>query len=126
MTINNNNNNKDTNVLKSKCNSGSIKPQTTNISSIFDSTVTGAEQNRDNSNLGFTVDRDITPSVPDTLATHQTGRKKVNKINYCNTTQSPVKSNYSNTVSDNASYPLHPPGKLKSSPMGKRYFVYCS
>ena len=41
---------------------------------------------------------DITPSVPSTLATPQIGRKKVDKNNYCNTMQTPVQSNYSNTV----------------------------
>ena len=120
MTINTNNNNRYTNILNSKCNSSSIKPQTTNISNISHGTVTAAEQNPDNSNLDFTVDRDITPSITTTLATRQTGRKKVHEMNYCSTIQTPVQSNYSNTVSGNASYPLQPPVKRKSNPMGNR------
>ena len=33
-----------------------------------------------------------------------------------------MQSNYSNTVSGNASYPLQPPVKRKTNPMGKRNF----
>ena len=40
--------------------------------------------------------------------------KKVD--NYCNTMQTSVQSNYSNTVSGNASYPLQPPVKCKNTP----------
>ena len=113
------NNNKDTTILNSKSNNDSIKPQSTNISHISHGAVTVVEQNRDNSNLDFNVVRDIAPRVPTTLATPQNGRKKVEN-NYCNTLQTPVQSNYSNTVSGNASYPLQPPVKHKNNPSGKR------
>ena len=118
LTINNGNNNKDANILNSKSNNGIIKPQSTNISNITHGVVNVVEQNPGNSNLDFNVVRDIAPSVPTTLAKPQNGRKKVEN-NYCNTMQTPVQSNYSNTVSDNASYPLHPPVKRKNNPMAK-------
>ena len=51
LTINSGNNNKDTNILNSKSNNGSIKPQSTNISNISHGAVTVVEQNSDNSNL---------------------------------------------------------------------------
>ena len=41
--------------------------------------------------------------------------KKVDN-NYCNTMQTSVQSNYSNTVSGIASYPLQPPVKCKNTP----------
>ena len=65
-------------------NSGSIKPQPTNISNILDGTVTVSEQNPDNSNLDFNVVRDIAPSVLNILSIPQNGKKKVDD-NYCNT-----------------------------------------
>ena len=120
MAINSNNNNTDTNILNSKNNSGGIKPQTTNINNISHGTVTIAKQNPDNSNLDFNVVRDSAPSVPTTLATPQTGGEKVYKNIYCNTIQTLVQSNYSSTVSGNASYLLQPPVKRKTKPMGKR------
>ena len=118
LTINSGNNNKDTNILNSKSNNGSIKPQPTNMSNTSHGAATVVEQNPDNSNLDFNVVRGIAPSVPTTLATPQNGRKKVEN-NYCNTMQTPAQSNYSNTVSDNASYPLQSPLKCKNNPMGK-------
>ena len=120
LTINSNNNNKDTNILNSKNNSGGIKRQTTNINNISHGTVTIAKQNPDNSNLDFNVVRDSAPSVPTILATPQTGGEKVYKNIYCNTIQTLVQSNYSSTVSGNASYLLQPPVKRKTKPMGKR------
>ena len=84
MIINSSNNNKDTNILNSKSNSGSIKPRSTNINNISHCNVTVAEQNPDNSNLYFNVVRDVAPSVPTTLAAPQNGRKKVDKNNYFN------------------------------------------
>ena len=120
MTINSNNNNKDTNILNSKNNSGGIKPQTTSINNISHGTVTFAKQNPDNSNLNFNVVRDSAPSVRTTLATPQTSGEKVYKNIYCNTIQTLVQSNYSSTVSDNASYLLQPPVKRKTKPKGKR------
>ena len=75
--------------MNSKRNSGSIKPQSTNINDIFHDIVTVVEQNPDNSNLDFNVLRDIAPSVSTTLATRQNGRKKVDN-NYCNTMQTSV------------------------------------
>ena len=107
LLINSGNNNKDTNILNSKSNNGSMKPHSTNISNISYDAVTVIEQNPDNSNLDFNVVRDIAPSVPTTLATPQNGKKKVEN-NYCNTLQIPVQSNYSTTVSGNDSYPLQP------------------
>ena len=107
LTISSGNNNKDTNILNSKSNNGSMKPQYNNISNISYGAVTVIEQNPDNSNLDFNVIRDIAPSVPTTLATPQNGKKKVEN-SYCNTLQIPVQSNYSTTVSGNASYPLQP------------------
>ena len=117
LTINSGNNNRDTNILNSKNNNGSIKTQSTNISNISHGAVTVVEQNPDNSNLDFNV-RDIAPSVPITLATPQNGRKKV-KNSYCNTMQTLLQSNYSNAVSGNASNPLQPSVKHKNNPMGK-------
>ena len=63
LTINNNSNNKDTNMLNSKSNSGRMKPQTTNISKIFHGNITVAEKSPDNLNLDFNVLRDIVPAV---------------------------------------------------------------
>ena len=111
MTRNCSKNNKDTNILNNRSNSGSIKPQSTNISNIFHGTVTVGKQNPDNSNLDFNVVRDIATSFPTTLATPQNGRKKVNKNNYCNTLETLEQSNCSNTVTGSASYPLQPPIK---------------
>ena len=119
LTINSGNNNKDTNILNSKSNNGSIKPQSTTMSNTSHGAATVVEQNPDNSNLDFNVVRGIAPSVPTTLATPQNGRKKVEN-NYCNTMQTPAQSNYSNKVNDNASYPLQSPLKCKNNPMGKR------
>ena len=56
LTINNNSNNKDTDILNSKINSRSIKPQTTNISDISHTVA-------DNSSLVFNVVRDIALDV---------------------------------------------------------------
>ena len=119
MTINCCNYNKGTNILNSKSNSGSIKPQSNNISNIFHGTVNVAKQNPNNPNLDFNVVRDITTSAPPTLATPQNSRKQVDESNYCNAMQAPVQSNYSNTVSGNASYLLQPPVKRKNNRMGK-------
>ena len=66
------------------------------------------------------VIRDIASSIPTTLATPQTGGEKVYENNYCNTTQIPVQSNYSNIVTGNASYPIQTPVKRKTNHMGKR------
>ena len=98
--------------MNSKSNSSSFKPQSINIKNISHGTVTVVKQNPDNSNLDFNVVRDIAPSVPTTLAIPQNGRKKVDN-NYCNTMQTSVQSNYSDTVSGNASYPLQPPVNVK-------------
>ena len=61
--------------MNSKINSGSIKPQSNNISNIFDGTVHVAKQNPNNSNLDFNVVRDIATNAPTTLATPQNSRK---------------------------------------------------
>ena len=119
MTINCCNYNKGTNILNSKSNSGSIKPQSNNISNIFHGTVNVAKQNPNNPNLDFNVVRDIATRAPPTLATPQNSRKQVDESNYCNAMQAPVQSNYSNTVSGNASYLLQPPVKRKNNRMGK-------
>ena len=104
--------------MNSISNSGSIKPKSTNINNISHDTVTVVKQSPDNSNLDFNVVRDIAASVPNTLATSQNGRQKVDN-NYCNTMQTHMQCIYSNTVSGNASYPLKLPVKRKAQ------FVYC-
>ena len=68
LTVDSSNNHKDTNILNSKNNSGSIKPQSTNISNISHGSVTVSEQDPDNSNLDFNVFRDIAPKVLSILA----------------------------------------------------------
>ena len=68
LTVDSSNNHKDTNILNSKNNSGSIKPQSTNISNISHGSVTVSEQDPDNSNLDFNVFRDIAPRVLSILA----------------------------------------------------------
>lgn len=68
LTVDSSNNHKDTNILNSKNNSGSIKPQSTNISNISHGSVTVFEQDPDNSNLDFNVFRDIAPRVLSILA----------------------------------------------------------
>ena len=120
MTINSSNNNKDTNILSNKSNSGGMKPQSTKISNISHGTVTVAKQNLDTLSVDFNVVREIAPIVPTALATTQNGRKNADRNNYCNTMQTPMQSNYSNTGSGNASYPLQPPGKRKKNPLGNR------
>ena len=80
MTINSNNNNKDTDILNRKSISGSISQDTASI----------AEQNPDNSNIDFNVVRDITPRV---LSTSQAGKKKVyiRKLLQYNSNTCPIK-----------------------------------
>lgn len=68
LTVDSSNNHKDTNILNSKNNSGSIKPQSTNISNISHGSVTVSKQDPDNSNLDFNVFRDIAPRVLSILA----------------------------------------------------------
>ena len=77
--------------------------------------------------MDFNIVKDIAFEVLIPLATTINNVKKVYEnsyCNYCNTIQTPVQSNttvnYSNTVSGkNASHPLQPSVKLKTSHMGK-------
>ena len=81
LTISSSNNNKDTNILKSKSNSGSIKPQSTIISNISHGTLTVPEQNP--GYINYT--------------------SKSIKIIIVIQWQTFARSNYSNTISGNAS-----------------------